>query len=290
MRPQQFFLKASVFPSNALPNKKYVDDFIKPVTCSKCKLGELAYCDVDYHENLATFAYKCNSCNEVFWLTFSPFLQGKKYYEGHVVLLGRHNDSQIKEQFNFLNCQTCNSRLEYFKTDGAIAERLNIGKFSSDILYCKNEKCGRANIFIYWVPPKQYFQKVLRIAQKISGCNEAILTMSLSALEIYFEKIFTFSEHKINGKNKISYQNLQNVNGYFKNHFELEIIDKFILKKDWDILCARYSDRHSIVHRGCYSEQWEPVYITTEQIEELQNIIREFIAKINDKLEAKYLF
>jgi hypothetical protein len=215
MKPQKKFLKAVVYP-DALPNKEAVDEFLKPATCSNCKLGELAYCDVDHHENLATFAYKCNSCNEICWITFSPFLQDKQYNQMHVISLSRHNDIPMKEELNSLHCPKCNTQLKYFKTDDAIAKRLNIGKFSSDILYCDNEKCRMATILIFWVPPIQYFERVLNIAKQISGSHEAKLIMLLSALEIYFEKIFTFSEIKIeNGKGKTykgRYQVLDNVN------------------------------------------------------------------------------
>lgn len=286
METQKLFLQQYVYPSNALPNKRYADDFLKPCSCSSCKIGNLYYYDADYHKELATFAYKCTNCSEVTWLTFSPFLQNKEYGARHLISLSRHNDLKMKEQLVGLNCRTCDAQLKKFKSDEEVANRLNIGKFSSDILFCENG-CERAQVLIFWIPPDQYFKRVLHIANKINDCNEAKLIMHLSALEIYFEKVFSFSGYQ---GQKINYQDLNQIKDGFQNHFNLQLIDVLITNQNWSILKNRYSDRHSIVHRGGYSKKLEPVSISDEQIETTLEIIDDFIGKINQKLIKQYLF
>ena len=286
METQKLFLQQYVYPSNALPNKRYADDFLKPCSCSSCKIGNLYYYDADYHKELATFAYKCTNCSEVTWLTFSPFLQNKKYGAGHLISLNRHNDLKMKEQLVGLNCRTCDTQLKKFKSDEEVANRLNIGKFSSDILFCENG-CEIAQVLIFWIPPNQYFKRVLHTANQIKDCNEAKLTMYLSALETYFEKVFLFSGYQ---GGKINPQNLNKIKDCFQEHFQLRLIDHLITNQNWSILQNRYSDRHSIVHRGGYNKVFEPVSISDEQIETTEKIINNFVEEINQELTKQYLF
>lgn len=262
---------SQVLVCRELPQREQVLSLASTLRCKDCGPGTLGVVAAHINPPAAALMCRCQKCLKAVYL----FISSKDTTNADLAIFPGSSKSQYYQAlFDQFKCPKCKEKFPELGLATSQYDYLTILPIAAQC-----DKCGACFNILFWDNPLTYFSCAFRTGDKVSGVSpEAALVFYVAGLENLLQKAFVFASrfnHFLVAKRKLSFQDLKRAAEVYREFFGLNL--KELARKSWQPLIEAVQKRNCILHNAGHDQKFNPVQITTGEINDLRKLIWDFV-------------